>query len=528
MNFLNHLSEHWYGTNKKGIEVKNEVIRLLKNARNLFPTRCSAKYNSKAVIVPHAGWNYSGLCAASGYLSFLNNDLKPNINTDLIIILSTYHENKDGIYTFPGSTLKLSNGEKIYVATELIKNFNLPFFKVSNDNSIKNEHSMEIQMPFISYCFPNAKILPLYIGNLNNIQRKKISEILDNIDNLYKTKWVISTDFLHAYSEDYGSNNKYSLASNNFSNHILACEKQFYETLLSSYKSNNIDKKLEELMQTYVDKNGNLPSICGINALKLWCSTNLFQNLMGRLLCYYTSGHLKYDRINNNRLNGNYKISKNFFEPFSHNDGGQIVSYCSISYHEYNNNELDKINLNKTLSRYEELLLLNCARNSIFRKKINLKPLIICPSFKLKKGVFVTLKKNNKLRGCIGTFGTTQTILKNVPNYANKAAYNDSRFDPVDISELPNINISINLLNDRVLINSIDKWKIGIDGIILKSKNNIGVEKSAIFLPSVPTEQNWNKTDTMENLSLKAGFNKDEWKGNNVLIYSIPGYEFEN
>ena len=65
----------------------------------------------------------------------------------------------------------------------------------------------------------------------------------------------------------------------------------------------------------------------------------------------------------------------------------------------------------------------------------------------------------------------------------------------------------------------IDEWKIGIDGIIVR-KNG----RSAIFLPSVATEQGWNKIQTLEHLSRKAGLSTDGWKS--AKLFKIPGYEF--
>ena len=519
MNYLNHLPEGWYGVSKKGVAVKQRVLKLLNEAKKKFPVKSPLKHTSKAIIVPHAGWDYSGLCAASGYLSFLNTELKPNLETKLVILLSTYHAGENGVFTFSDSQLELSDGRKVKVDTEIIQNLNFPFFKVSNSAGIQGEHSMEIQMPFVKYCFPKAKIVPLYIGRLNEEQRGLFAGKLDEINDKYgaKCRWVINSDFLHAYSESHGGMGEYTLPDKDFSEHIVNCERDFYHVLMKSggdgAENMGGDVKLDKLMKQH-SRNGVKPSICGIEALKLWCRTKLYEKLMARMACYYTSGHLERNFV-----------SEDVLKKYSHK-GGKIVSYCSICYYNYDERKLAGYKLNKTLTRFEELLLLDNARRSIVMKKDNLSPSIICPVFRVNKGVFVTLKKDGDLRGCIGTFGLEKSILENVPYYANQAAYNDSRFTPVNgINEMKDIKISINLLNDKVLIDTLDKWNIGIDGIIIKSRDD--PYKSAIFLPSVPTEQKWNKIDTMENLSLKAGLNKNGWKNNNILKYSIPGYEFE-
>ena len=50
--------------------------------------------------------------------------------------------------------------------------------------------------------------------------------------------------------------------------------------------------------------------------------------------------------------------------------------------------------------------------------------------------------------------------------------------------------------------------------------------KSAVFLPSVPIELGWSKIKTMEELSLKAGLDTNDWKSDNTRRYLFSGFEF--
>jgi len=137
-------------------------------------------------------------------------------------------------------------------------------------------------------------------------------------------------------------------------------------------------------------------------------------------------------------------------------------------------------------------------------------------------GVFVTLKKNNELRGCIGLIESDNPIYKNVITYAVNAGINDSRFNPVEISELEDINFEISVLTKPKKINSMDEIEIGKHGVII-----IKNENQAVFLPQVATEWNWNKTQLLENLCKKAGLKKDDYKKSDAILEIFEAEVFE-
>ena len=118
-------------------------------------------------------------------------------------------------------------------------------------------------------------------------------------------------------------------------------------------------------------------------------------------------------------------------------------------------------------------------------------------------------------------------IFNNVHDYTIKSS-EDYRFknNPITLKEIKELTHSITLLNDKKLINDIKEWKLGKDGIILECEKD-NASRSAIYLPSVPTEQGWKEIDTMESLSRKAGVNENDWDNKKICkIFIIPGYEF--
>ena len=115
----------------------------------------------------------------------------------------------------------------------------------------------------------------------------------------------------------------------------------------------------------------------------------------------------------------------------------------------------------------------------------------------IKQGAFVTLHKNNQLRGCIGKMTSDLPLYVTIEAMAKEAAFHDPRFSPVREDELPEIEIEISVLSPFEKI-SYDAIEIGKHGLMLKHGY-----KSGVFLPRVPLEQKWNKEEYIINLFQK-------------------------
>jgi AmmeMemoRadiSam system protein A len=93
-----------------------------------------------------------------------------------------------------------------------------------------------------------------------------------------------------------------------------------------------------------------------------------------------------------------------------------------------------------------------------------------------KAGAFVSLKKDGRLRGCIGTFMSTEaTIAEEIIHNAVKAATQDPRFTPVVPEELSDIDISVDILSEPEGVNSIDELNPGLYGVIVRRGNRTGL-----------------------------------------------------
>jgi uncharacterized protein (TIGR00296 family) len=177
-------------------------------------------------------------------------------------------------------------------------------------------------------------------------------------------------------------------------------------------------------------------------------------------------------------------------------------------------------------------ILLSISRNtleSIFQKKVssNIQEHSILQE---KSGVFCTLSKQGELRGCIG-YPTPEYKLGDALTSATKhSALEDSRFPPVQASELELISIEITVLTppEKLEVNSPDEYfnliKIGFDGLIASK----GQYHRGLLLPQVPVEQKWTVEEFLDHTCMKAGiFPLNSWKNiDEVTIERFQGKIF--
>ncbi|MFC1629883.1 AmmeMemoRadiSam system protein A [Patescibacteria group bacterium] len=110
------------------------------------------------------------------------------------------------------------------------------------------------------------------------------------------------------------------------------------------------------------------------------------------------------------------------------------------------------------------------------------------PDFlKRKAGVFVTIKKNNELRGCVGTYlPTKENIAKEIIHNAIAAATRDYRFDPIQKEELPDLVFEVYILNKPELVNDIKELNPKKFGIIVKINPVVSQQtKIGLLLPDL-------------------------------------------
>ncbi len=130
-------------------------------------------------------------------------------------------------------------------------------------------------------------------------------------------------------------------------------------------------------------------------------------------------------------------------------------------------------------------------------------------------GVFVTLKKFGRLRGCMGILDGSRPLPEAVRHAARTAALGDPRFQPVAPEELGDLQIEVSVLSRPWLMRSIDELEIGRHGIIVER----GAQRG-LFLPQVAVEHHLDKEVFLSRCCAeKAGLPADAWRDPQTRVW---------
>lgn len=156
----------------------------------------------------------------------------------------------------------------------------------------------------------------------------------------------------------------------------------------------------------------------------------------------------------------------------------------------------------------ERRLLLELAHQAIAaaleRRELDLTP----PSehFAEHRGAFTTLHEHGHLRGCVGYVFPMYSLYRTIADTAVAAAFHDTRFLPVESTELPGLQIEISVLSPIQPIDP-DEVEIGKHGLLITYGNRRG-----LLLPQVPIEHHWDRDMFLRQTCIKAGLPTDAWE----------------
>ena len=437
--------------------------------------------NIVAIIVPHAGYVYSGQIDADAY-----NQVKQN-KYDVIVVLGTNHTTAgfSGISVYPKGEFATPIGSvKIddEAADELLK---------KDDNVSTNlvvqakEHSIEVQVPFIKYLFPQARILPIIVGEPNIEMCTHFGKALAEVLKDKKTLIVASSDLSHYPKFD----------------DAIKVDNKTLRTIASLNMENIVSEMQDQLgnsvPQLVTCACGEAPIIAAIAYAK-----EIGVN-SASIISYSNSGYCSVGTTDRVVGYGAVVISKG--KTFPQPDVDSVV-----------------VNNNYKLTSSDKSTLLKFARKTLdlyFAAQVIPLPRDINNMLKMKRSTFVTLKINGELRGCIGHMSEDTPLCTVVGAMTLQAAFNDKRFNPLTRNELSQVEIEISVLTPFTRINNANEIELGRDGVIVKK----GI-RQAVFLPQVATEMGWGKEVFLDQLCLKAGLNKGDWK--NAELYTFQADVF--
>ena len=148
--------------------------------------------------------------------------------------------------------------------------------------------------------------------------------------------------------------------------------------------------------------------------------------------------------------------------------------------------------------------------------------------FNFNSGVFVTINKQNSLRGCIGFPLPVKRLCEGLIDAAIAAATQDYRFTPLTIDEIDQVVFEVTVLSEPTEIKVEDprdylsSIKVGRDGLIVEDDYTSG-----LLLPQVPVEYNWDVEEFLKHTCEKAGLGKDVWKDKGIRVSKFEGMIFK-
>lgn len=445
----------WYPGNPQTL--KREITRYLDKA-SVEPISGVLK----GLVVPHAGYIYSGWVAAHSYKL-----LERNPRHRVIIVAPSHHAYFHGasVYTPGGYETPLG---VVPLDREIVEALlkTSPVVKDLPEAHLK-EHSLEIQLPFLQVVLENnIRLTPIVMGvqtyETCEALAKALVQVVQDKDDVIL---IASSDLSHYHSEQ---------------------EARKLDSLV-------IDRIIALDPVGLLDgiKKG-LCEACGAGPIAtVMMACKALGAHKASILKYATSADVTGDR-------------------------SAVVGYLSVAFID-NPGHGKKVGVDLGLSDEEKRILKELAYATIKAKlEGNPLPSVANPKGKLleRRGAFVTLHKNGQLRGCIGYIEGHRPLWETVRDMAIQAAFHDPRFPALSPQEFPLIDIEISVLTPLEPLKDISDIEIGKHGLVIRKGFYSG-----LLLPQVAAEYGWDRETFLEWTCRKAGLPPDAWKSKDVEIY---------
>lgn len=450
----------------KGDELLRLIDQLTRQAQiNASPV--GVRSPLKALIMPHAGYIYSGSTAAH-VVRVLDNQ-----SFDTVILLGPDHRlglanaalSNAAVWQTPLGRVRLHPHNRILSQKS-------DLFRVLSPDEDR-EHSLEVILPFLQVYLDAFELLPMILGPCNH---RKLGDLIDQLMD-DRTLLVVSADLSHFLP---------------------------YEQAVSRDRSTI--QAILDLDSTPILGDDN--RTCGKHPIAVLLHLARKHQWRPFLLAYANSGDTTGDH---NRVVGYAAIA--FF--------GEIP----MTSHEAT--PLDQSQGQALLLLARSTLLKRFNRPMSELQKAQMESRLEDPSLQEPCGTFVTLKIGGQLRGCIGSLTGTESLVDNVRSNAINAAFHDPRFRALTAKELDRVVIEVSVLTEPKPLDYTDaedlsaKLRPGIDGVTIRKG-----AASATFLPQV--WQQLPKVDAfLSHLCMKAGLAAEAWRRDRLDVETYQVQYFE-
>ena len=449
--------------------------KLRKAVRSYMRPAGGAKEKILGVLVPHAGYVFSGATAGAAFASLKGADI------DTAVVIGTGHtEAVRGAAIMSGGFFETPLG-RLEIDGDLARALLAPPGPFKDlPSAHAGEHSVEVELPFLQE-LGIKKFLPV---TANSSEIKVLEEAGRRLGAALRGRKAVicvSSDLSHYPPADLAERSDPAL--------LLAYRTAFRNGDMAYFALAN-----ELLLEKAAGKMDT--AACGFAAMVLGAAACAELGADDfRLLEYTHSG----------------KIS---------GDASGVVGYAAGLF--TGGGERPAGELDPKLKK--ELLAL--ARSSIESKLKKIPApsteLLPAPELNQPAAVFVTLNKGGALRGCIGTMTPRQLLADAVVYFAEAAAFSDTRFAPVSAGELRDIKMEISVLSP---LRRVESWTA-----VEQGKHGVYVRKgrlSGTYLPQV-WEHFGSREEFLTSLCLeKAGLPAGAWKekSTELFVYSVDSFE---
>jgi len=431
-----------------------------------------------ALIVPHAGWVYSGHVAAVAYKQI------EGFSYDAIVILGPNHTDPtfDAISVYAEGAFETPSGpmpiDEALAAQLLAAHARIVFERDVH----AREHSIEVQLPFLQRVCPDCAFVPVVIGAPTAENLDLLTEALVSVLRGKKALVIASSDLSHyATYDDALTVDATTLAA--------------IETLDASAVSAALSTQMTQGVP------GLVTCACGEGPI---------------LVAMRVAEALGADRV---------RVLKYANSGDVGGDLSRVVGYAAVMFWRWAPPDLNA-------AQQRELLAL--ARHSIETylatgERAALAP-PADPALNRRLGAFVTLTQKDdpstdlgaSLRGCVGHTHAADPLYQTVARAAVDAGVNDPRFPPLTLADMEHIGIEISVLAPfkRVRdVHSEAEIEVGRHGLYLFYGKQRG-----ILLPQVPVEQGWDRDEYLEQICAKAGLSTGCWE--QATLYTFEAQVF--
>ncbi len=435
----------------------------------------------KALLVPHAGYIYSGKITAVGMA------LLTGQKVDTVYVVGTSHySGAAGALIWAGKALRTPLGD-YPVDVEAVKELLAQCPEIKTEPlAWAREHSVEVQIPFLQRVAPDAKVVPLVMGRATPEQVQAIGAALSRQAAQRQAVFIASTDLSHFPNAADAERVDAAMVQS-----VLSLDPEQVRQSDRVWMTRGI-AQLE-------------CTVCGLEALEtVMVAAKANGADQSRLLQYLHSG----------------KVS---------GDSGRVVGYAAVTFYEKVKPQTAVSAIaedRETLSPEQRQALLTLARNAIAHE-LRLEPsgqVDTTPAWmQIKRGVFVTLRQQHELRGCIGMTEPYLPISEAIQRMACAAAFEDTRFSPLTANEFNRTSIEISLLSPLQKIKKTEDIIMGRHGVVVRSGSRTG-----LFLPQVAQETGWTRENFLDELcAQKAHLPARAWQDPATELYVFTVQAFE-